>query len=77
MIFLLNKSALTNHFKGEHAMRLNQYISSAGVCSRRHADKLIKEQRVTVNGEIIPFHYRVKQGDIVEVDGQQVLYRLK
>ena len=54
-------------------MRLNQYISSAGLCSRRHADKLIKEQRVTVNDEIIPFHYRVKQGDFVEVDGQQVL----
>lgn len=54
-------------------MRLNQYISSAGLCSRRQADKLIKEQRVMVNGGMIPFHYRMKRGDRVEVDGKRIL----
>lgn len=54
-------------------MRLNQYISSAGLCSRRKADQLIIEQRVKVNGEVIPFHYRVHEGDIVEVDGKLIV----
>lgn len=54
-------------------MRLNQYISSAGLCSRRKADQLIIEQRVKVNGEAIPFHYRVHEGDIVEVDGKLIV----
>lgn len=54
-------------------MRLNQYISSAGLCSRRKADQFIKEQRVKVNGEPIPFHYHVKEGDVVEVDGEQII----
>ena len=31
-------------------MRLNKYISDTGVCSRREADRLIAEGRVTVNG---------------------------
>lgn len=53
-------------------MRLNQYISSAGLCSRRKADQLIIDQRVTVNGERPPFHYHVVQGDRVEVDGQVI-----
>ena len=32
-------------------MRLNNYISSTGLCSRREADKLIEQGRVTVNGK--------------------------
>lgn len=31
--------------------RLNKYLSEAGVCSRREADRLIKEGRVTVDGK--------------------------
>ena len=31
--------------------RLNKYLSEAGVCSRREADRLIKEGRVTVDGQ--------------------------
>lgn len=54
-------------------MRLNQYISSSGLCSRRQADLLIKEQRVTVNGEIITYCYQMNDGDAVEVDGHPIL----
>ena len=32
-------------------MRLNKYLSDAGVCSRREADRMIQEGRITVNGE--------------------------
>ena len=51
-------------------MRLNNYISSTGLCSRRQADKLIKLNKVTVNGEIPSIGYDVKPEDIVEVNGQ-------
>ena len=34
-------------------IRLNKYISNAGVCSRREADTLIQEGLVTVNGEVV------------------------
>lgn len=54
-------------------MRLNQYISSSGLCSRRQADLLIKEQRVTVNGEVITFCYQMNEDDAVEVDGQPIM----
>lgn len=50
-------------------MRLNNYISSSGLCSRRKADELIKSNRVKVNGKIPEIGYRVNEEDQVEVDG--------
>src|SRR5690625_2097125 len=54
-------------------MRLNQFISSSGFCSRRHADTLIKEQRVTVNGNVIKLGHMISPGDQVKVDGQVIV----
>ncbi|MGI5918029.1 MAG: S4 domain-containing protein, partial [Christensenellales bacterium] len=34
-------------------MRLNKYIASCGVASRRGADALIVQERVTVNGRVV------------------------
>lgn len=53
-------------------MRLNQYISSSGFCSRRRADSLIKDRKVTVNGEVITFCYVMNEGDRVEVNGELI-----
>ena len=54
-------------------MRINQYIASAGVCSRRKADELIEEKRVKVNDEVLTTPgYHVQEGDVVEVDGARV-----
>ena len=54
-------------------MRINQYIASAGVCSRRAADELIEKGRVKVNGKVLEtMGYHVQEGDIVEVDGDRV-----
>lgn len=54
-------------------MRINQYIASAGVCSRRAADELIEEGRVKINGEVLRvMGYHVQEGDVVEVDGRRV-----
>ncbi len=50
-------------------IRLNRYISNAGVCSRRDADILIKEGRVQVNGKVIEeMGYKVKRSDVVKFD---------
>ena len=54
-------------------MRINQYIASAGVCSRRAADELIEDGRVKVNGEVLKaMGYHVQDGDVVEVDGRRI-----
>lgn len=49
--------------------RLNKFISDAGYCSRREADKLIEQGRVTVNGKQPEVGTRVTARDKVRVDG--------
>ena len=53
-------------------MRLNKYLSSHGVCSRREADRLIEEGRVSVNGETASTGLQVNEGDLITVDGKPV-----
>ncbi len=53
--------------------RLNKFISESGFCSRRGADKLIESNRVTINGIIPELGTKVKQGDIVKVDGNKIV----
>ncbi len=53
-------------------MRLNHYIASCGVCSRREADKLISAGRVKVNGKDVTFGLSVEDGDQVTVDGKAI-----
>lgn len=52
--------------------RINKYLSESGVCSRRAADKLIEEGRVTVDGNIAIAGTKVSDGQVVSVDGKQV-----
>ena len=57
----------------DDAIRLNKYLSNAGICSRREADVLIKTGVVTVNGEMITeMGYKVKPGDVVKYDGGSI-----
>jgi 23S rRNA pseudouridine2604 synthase len=51
-------------------MRLNKHISESGFCSRREADRLIAEGRVTVNGVRGRVGSEVGEGDEVRIDGQ-------
>ncbi len=53
-------------------MRLNKFIASSGVCSRREADKLIESGRVTVNGAIPTAGADVSQEDKVLLDGKEL-----
>ena len=57
--------------------RLNKYLSEAGYCSRRAADKLIDEGRVTINGVVPEMGTKVVQGDTVKVDGKTILNNAK
>jgi len=52
----------------ENQMRLNNYISATGLCSRREADTLIEEKRVKVNGVIAVLGMRINEEDVVLVD---------
>lgn len=52
--------------------RLNKYLSEVGYCSRRAADKLIEEGRVTINGVVPEMGTKVAQNDEVRVDGKLI-----
>ncbi|WP_237737376.1 23S rRNA pseudouridine(2604) synthase RluF [Clostridium carboxidivorans] len=51
-------------------MRINKFISEKGICSRREADTLIQEKRVTINGITAELGSRVKSTDEVKLDGK-------
>lgn len=57
----------------EDQVRLNKYLSNAGVCSRREADVLIQTGVVTVNGKIITeLGYKIAPEDVVQYDGETI-----
>ena len=54
-------------------MRLNKYIASAGVCSRRKADELIANGNVKINGVVVrEMGTQVEEGDEVQVNGKLI-----
>jgi len=59
------------------ATRINKYLSEVGFCSRRAADRLIEEGKVTINGEITEIGSKVEEGDQVEVEGQKIINSIK
>lgn len=50
--------------------RLNKYLASCGVCSRREADRLIEQGRVSVNGIKASMGMQVSGTDRIEVNGK-------
>ncbi len=50
--------------------RINKYLSEVGYCSRRAADKLIEQGRVTINGKVPEMGTKIVAGDEVQVDGK-------
>lgn len=54
----------------QSSTRLNKYISETGFCSRREADKLIEQGRVTINGVKPEMGTKVFEGDVVLVDNK-------
>ncbi|MCB0501185.1 MAG: pseudouridine synthase [Bacteroidetes bacterium] len=58
--------------QNDSSKSLNKYISDSGLCSRRQADALIEEGRVTLNGKIAKKGNRVLPSDEVSVDGDLI-----
>lgn len=53
-------------------IRINKYLTEIGYCSRRGADKLIDEGRVTINGKLPELGTKIAPNDVVCVDGKPV-----
>jgi len=53
--------------------RLNKFISDSGFCSRREADRLVEQNRVTINDCIPELGTKVQPEDIVKVDGNPIV----
>ncbi|QGG79849.1 23S rRNA pseudouridine(2604) synthase RluF [Litorivicinus lipolyticus] len=52
--------------------RLNKYISEAGLCSRREADRFVEQGNVYINGKRAGVGDQVGPGDVVRVNGQEI-----
>lgn len=53
-------------------VRINKFLSEAGFCSRRAADKLIEQDRVTINGKVPEMGTKITDDDEVRVDGELI-----
>ena len=54
-------------------IRINKYIASCGVCSRRSAEEFVLSGRVKINGQVVTeLGTKVNDEDIVEVDGKKI-----
>lgn len=58
---------------GENLTRLNKYLSEVGYCSRRKADALIEQGRVTINGVVPEMGTKVHSDDEVRVNGELIV----
>ncbi len=56
----------------ENLKRLNKFIGETGFCSRREADKLIEDGRVTINGNVPELGTKVSPDDEVRIDGKLI-----
>lgn len=61
----------------EEEIRLNKYLSEAGICSRREADRCIEAGKVLVNGKVAGMGQKVKMSDCVEYCGREVIGKPK
>lgn len=58
-------------------MRINKFLAERGIASRRHADKMIEEGRVKINGVVAALGSAVEDTDVVTVDGQTITVKEK
>lgn len=56
----------------EEEVRLNKFIADCGICSRRQADALIEQGRVSVDGEKAVMGTKVLPSQLVKVDGKPI-----
>ena len=65
------KKSTKTAFRDDGTIRLNKYISNAGVCSRREADNMIEAGAVSINGVVVTeLGTRVNPGDKVQIGNE-------
>lgn len=57
--------------------RINKYLSEAGYCSRREADRLLEKGLIKINGEVALMGQKIKESDTVEVEGKVISNKQK
>ena len=70
MLYLMKRK--TERTDQKLAIRINKYLSEAGVCSRREADRMIEQGRITVDGKPAVAGQKVEEGQTIFVDGNPV-----
>lgn len=74
--FLVGVKKVEKRYKQQQTdmeeIRLNKFLSDAGVCSRREADRLIEAGRIMVNDKLPVMGQKVTSKDIVKVDNKIV-----
>ena len=53
-------------------IRINKYLSDAGVCSRREADRLLESGRIKINGQTAVMGMKVSNDDEIKIDGKSI-----
>ena len=61
------------NYKENELIRINKFIAHAGYCSRRDADTLVADGKVTINGETVTeLGTKIRRSDTVKVEGQSL-----
>lgn len=66
------RTKLIIHQENKEEIRLNKYISDTGLCSRREADKLISQGKVTIDGVVALMGSKVTKDQDIRVNGKKV-----
>jgi len=66
------ETAYFDSMEDNQGIRINKYLSEAGFCSRREADKLLEKGKITINGKVPALGTKVGPRDIVKVNGKSV-----
>lgn len=59
-------------FKVNTYMKVDKYIGHSGYTSRRKAYELVDAKRVLVNGKVATFSTKIKEGDVILIDGEEL-----
>ena len=68
----LTKIRYLCNMEADKLVRINKFLSESGFCSRREADRLIEQGRVTINGVIPEMGTKIGPNDEVRVNGQLI-----
>ena len=66
-----------NTEQADTSVRINKYLSNAGVCSRRDADQLTDAGRITINGRVVSTGERIPSDAVVCMDGKPIVAETK